>query len=396
MISLLPIVKLTLILSLGSVAFALSRRASAAAKHLLCAVTLAVALMLPLTPQLPSVGEPRVFHLMANASAAVVTGHAATFHWLPVIWLTGALLIVIRFLLGVFYLAWQARQSVPEINSPAIRGVQVRLANTTTPMIWGWVRPTVLAPLSFAGWTEERKRLAVLHEVAHIERADNWTALVAVAACAVYWFHPLVWWLAKKLKQQQEIACDDRVLATGAASSTEYAGLLVDVARQLSSAARFSCAMVPDKGYLRHRVMHILKFQTSPCSSRWSRVAVSSGISALLLASILIPMKAEKTPQKQQTVYKIGGRVTLPTLIYKVEPKYSKETRDAKIQGAVILRLIVSSTGVPQDIHVLRALAPDLDRNAVQAVAQWRFQPATRNGQPVFVRATVEVNFRLE
>ena len=142
--------------------------------------------------------------------------------------------------------------------------------------------------------------------------------------------------------------------------------------------------------------MHILNFQKSSCSSRWNRFAVLFGVPALLLAGVLIPIRAERTAAAQPTVYKIGRGVTPPKVIYKVEPKYSKETRDAKIQGAVVLRLVINPNGLAQDIHVIRALSPDLDRNAIQALTQWRFQPATKSGLPVFVRATVEVNFRLK
>jgi TonB family protein len=142
--------------------------------------------------------------------------------------------------------------------------------------------------------------------------------------------------------------------------------------------------------------MHILNFQDSPQSSRWNRLAVTSGLSALLLASILIPARAEKIPDKQKTVYKIGGDVLAPRVLYKVEPQYSKEASRDKIQGVVILGVVIDTDGLAKDIQVKKHLDTGLDQKAVEAVSQWRFQPATKNGGPVPVQATIEVNFRLK
>jgi len=94
-------------------------------------------------------------------------------------------------------------------------------------------------------------------------------------------------------------------------------------------------------------------------------------------------------------VYRIGNGVSQPTLISKVEPKYSEEARQAKWQGTVQLSLIVEEDGSPSEITVSRSLGLGLDENAIDAVKQWRFGPGVKDGKPVRVYATVEVNFRL-
>jgi TonB family protein len=94
-------------------------------------------------------------------------------------------------------------------------------------------------------------------------------------------------------------------------------------------------------------------------------------------------------------IYKIGGDVLAPVLISKVEPEYSEEARKAKFSGTVVLSVVVDTSGVARSIHVVRSLGLGLDEKAVEAVAHWRFRPATRNGLPVNVAAYVEVNFRL-
>ena len=81
---------------------------------------------------------------------------------------------------------------------------------------------------------------------------------------------------------------------------------------------------------------------------------------------------------------------------YKEEPKYTTEAHDAKVQGTVILTLEVTEEGLPDNIAVKSGLDPGLDQNAVAAVRNWKFDPALKDGKPVRVKATMEINFRLQ
>lgn len=90
----------------------------------------------------------------------------------------------------------------------------------------------------------------------------------------------------------------------------------------------------------------------------------------------------------------IGG-VSAPKVVFAPDPDYSEEARKAKYQGTVILWLIVGPDGHPRDIRVARTLGMGLDQKAVEAVRNWKFEPAMKDGQPVSVQINVEVNFRL-
>lgn len=94
-------------------------------------------------------------------------------------------------------------------------------------------------------------------------------------------------------------------------------------------------------------------------------------------------------------VYRVGGGVTAPIVLSKKDPEYSEEARKAKYQGTVLLSIEVSPSGAASNIKVVRSLGLGLDEKAIEAVKQWKFKPGYKDGKPVTVAATIEVNFRL-
>jgi TonB family protein len=91
----------------------------------------------------------------------------------------------------------------------------------------------------------------------------------------------------------------------------------------------------------------------------------------------------------------VGEGVKRPVLIHKVEPVYTQEARDAKLEGKVVALIEVGADGVIRNVEIVKPLGMGLDEKAVEALRQWRFQPAEKDGQPVAVKATIEMNFRL-
>ena len=85
-------------------------------------------------------------------------------------------------------------------------------SGAVSPMVVGLYRPVVLLPDDADTWSHERRRLVLLHELAHVQRHDVLTQTMATLACAVYWFNPLAWWAAIQMKRLREIACDDAVV----------------------------------------------------------------------------------------------------------------------------------------------------------------------------------------
>jgi len=91
----------------------------------------------------------------------------------------------------------------------------------------------------------------------------------------------------------------------------------------------------------------------------------------------------------------IGGPVVAPKVIYKVDPKYSEEARREKFSGTVRVYMWVDKNGNPSHVKVIQPVGHDLDEKAVEAVRQYKFQPATLNGDPVVVDLYIDVSFRI-
>src|ERR1700722_5995890 len=94
-------------------------------------------------------------------------------------------------------------------------------------------------------------------------------------------------------------------------------------------------------------------------------------------------------------VFRVGGGVSAPVLLSKTEPEYSEEARKAKHQGTVMLYVQIDPSGHATNVKVVKSLGLGLDEKAMEAVAKWKFSPGKKDGKPVTVEATIEVNFRL-
>jgi protein TonB len=94
-------------------------------------------------------------------------------------------------------------------------------------------------------------------------------------------------------------------------------------------------------------------------------------------------------------VFKVGGGISAPQAVLTPDPEYTDEARRAKTQGTCTLWLIVDAAGRPRNIRVVHGLGFGLDAKAMEAVQQWRFDPALKDGKPVTVQISIEVEFKL-
>ncbi len=119
---------------------------------------------------------------------------------------------------------------------------------------------------------------------------------------------------------------------------------------------------------------------------RWLRVLL-----VCCCAAWLLPAQTSAS-NDDETVYDLGPGVTPPRVIKQVNPRYPTN-RGVRAVGSVIIALVVSSKGLPKDPRVVKGLDKDLDASAVDAVKEWRFAPAQKNGKAVAVRVSLQIQF---
>jgi beta-lactamase regulating signal transducer with metallopeptidase domain len=152
------------------------------------------------------------------------------------------------------------------------------------PMTWGWLSPVVLLPAASAAWPDARVRRVLLHELAHVARADFLTQAGAGVACALFWFHPGVWYTTRALRREAEMACDDRVVEADGAP-VGYAEDLLDIARALRvSPLAHGALPMARRGGLQHRVRRLLQTDR--------RRGLSRRLAALLALGVAAPVAA--------------------------------------------------------------------------------------------------------
>ena len=135
----------------------------------------------------------------------------------------------------------------------------------------------------------------------------------------------------------------------------------------------------------------------------YRRTVLALATAAIIVAGVVVPMESRPSlngPVTSTSVavnrrLKVGGSVRPPKKLVDVKPAYPEDARAAKIEGVVILGIVIGEDGSVLDTTVLRSI-PALDQAAVDAVSQWVFEPTLLNGEPVEIEMSVTVNFTLQ
>lgn len=373
-------VKATVVLGLAWLATTLLPRFSADVRGRIWRTALAATALLFLP-----VPVPVAFQISTTAladGAGTSSGEASSAPILLALWMIGLALLLGRLGIGLAALHRLTGAATP------FRGLDVRVSSALmTPVTWGVLRPVILLPAYVLDWPAEKYAAMVRHEQAHIDRQDWLWQTLAGCVTAALWFHPLVWLAAARLRSEAEHSADDHVLADGTGASS-YAQQLLDIARRLKQhPPHAAVAMTRRPRALESRVAAIL----DPSRAR-TGAGLRARLTVMLTAACLLLFLAACQSAR---LYKVAQVQTPPRVVSKVEPDYTDDARNAKIQGPVVLTLIVDKQGQAEKIRVTKSLDKGLDQQAIAAIEKWHFAPGIKDGKPVRVAATIEVNFRL-
>jgi beta-lactamase regulating signal transducer with metallopeptidase domain/HEAT repeat protein len=331
----LTLLKMTCVLLAAVGVSALMRRRSAGARHLVWLVALIAALILPLwsawsplpvrvlpaerplivatnvaekgpaaaaiTPVEPT--PPAARDQVAAAPAARPIGIGTV---LLAVWALGALVLLVRLALGAWVVRGILRRArileQPDWQQPLYE-IADRLGLADAPRLMqsdrikmpfatGFLNAVIVLPAESAEWSSERRCAVLIHELAHVKRRDLIGHMVGGVACALYWFHPLVWKAAQHLRAESERACDDLALMLGTPAS-DYAEHLLDI------------------------VTHVRDEQHLPAVAL--AMAKPQEFEGRMLA-ILDPRRYRRAPGRVQTAWLVGSLTVLALVVGAVSP----------------------------------------------------------------------------
>lgn len=310
----------------------LLRKRSAAARHLVWTAAAVAVIALPiLSVSLPALRVPVtsattsfVFQAIGSSQqntqtqnvtpppGTSVSGRSVQWHpdWkaaLMFLWMAGSLIALAQMLVACVSI-WRVRRTSPpfadhELSTELSQTLGIRhpvdvleSGTGSMPMTFGILRTAVFMPSDAATWSQERRRIVLLHELAHVRRGDVATHLLARAALSVYWWNPLAWRAWREFLKERERATDDLVLNAGARAS-EYAGHLLDVARSMRSMTGVRCAAVAmaRRSQLEGRLMAILDAGVN----RRAPGRAAAVVAGLLAVAMVAPFAAVQAQDDQ-------------------------------------------------------------------------------------------------
>jgi len=437
--------------------------------------------------------------------------------WILFVWVAGSMLMAARIGVGevrVRRLARRSRLLDTSLAKSNLENVRLRLhinravevrtsTETVIPFTRGAFHPTVFLPMEAHQWTPKQCESVLAHELGHVKRYDCLTQMPTQLACALFWFHPLVWLAAFETRKERERACDDIVLSLGH-RATDYAEFLLMLTRRLRrlDGAWLTSVALAQSSQLEVRMKALLDPELNHRPLVASRVLFAAALAVVLLLPVaairataqnaagkvsgtvhdpsgavvpgahvtLINMETQRsivghtgedgafefpaTPagryrlevtktgfamSKSATVelkpsgdlhqditlpigdvtqevivhghksaenppppppapqrIRVGGLIESAHLIRQAKPDYPASAQKQGIEGTVVLRAVIGTSGQILSLSPISGPDPALIKAAMDAVSQWQYQPTLLNGLPVEVATTIEVTFQLD
>jgi TonB family protein len=270
-----------------------------------------------------------------------------------------------------------------EVSGPATVGIQYAAS---------------IVPKNFSADVEGQEMDAwMAHECAHIRRRDFAKNLLYGALILPASYHPAMWATWSRMSSSREMVCDELAAAV-IAGRERYARALLRLAALMierAPAKPIHAIGIFDANSLEKRIMQLTR--KSEIVGRAARAAMVAGCVTMGVATcasaMALRMNVSAGSTTTENAEKDGAKVVMPVLISSVMPEYPKVSSSERINGTCIVSLTVDRRGAPMKVHIIKGLRREYDEQAVKAVRQYRFQPATRDGEPVVKDLKVEVSF---
>ena len=355
---------------------------------------------LPMTWQLATVAEqPEILRFVVGSLNSVTVEDEQI--WFVVIWLLVSIVITLSGIISYgfskkyFRLEKTTDSVIEQQHLPVTLPKNLDLYQSryvTSPMLLGLFSQRLVIPNNFQQlYNQEQQQLILEHEICHFDRNDIYWNLLAFILLALFWFHPLVWLAYFRYHRDQELSCDNIVLARKKMTSRVNYSKVLLVTAETSSAFAFAQPLFKkhgDKGIMFERIKQI---QLDTKASLTSLSIVS-----LLTVSLLsgLSYAGNVSTNEVESKYRVPPqpKVVLKP-IYRVEPQYPEKAVVEKIEGGVVLKFDVDNDGFVKNVEVINGEpAYVFNSVAVAALRQWKYVSTGQHHK----NQLVQLDFRLD
>ncbi len=332
------------------------------------------------------------------------------------IWLLFAVVMLAAPLVTLARTRYRLREAELIDTRNLANGRPVRIYRTnqiTLPMTLGIFIKRIYVPILWNDWSHSHRELALRHELAHLQRNDGLISGLQVIAQSLYFFHPLVWLLNRRINELREMVADNVAQGFEKNDSIIYSRFLVTVAENMMQ-SQLDCptahSLLKKKKELLNRVQYLLEDKMETTKRIMGYI-----LPVVLVLAVLLSWNC----QGQMTNSKVKADLTekgyevpedVKFIPYDVPPepiggfeaimknvKYPELAKNAGITGTVVVMAYINETGKVTETKVLKSI-PDtgLDEAAAQAIIKTQFRPAQQRDKYVGVWITIPVNFKLK
>ena len=306
-----------------------------------------------------------------------VLTHSANKYWMWYGWATITAGLLIFWLSSHFLYSQRIlreSQRVPQHNWTLPNPLTViRHQHIRSPMLIGILRQYLVIPTDFeTAFDHEQQALIIAHEVQHFRRFDLLWNLMALVLLAAFWFHPLAWLAWFRFRHDQELSCDQSVLARKHTQSRiNYSKALVTAAshRHSGSFVQLLFKKYGDQHMMFERIEQIKK-NTNASKKSLVQAAILSLtlLSGISLSGITLAGNHHATDKHAE---KDAG----PMPVVRYEPVYPKEAAQQSIEGSVVLKFDIEPSGKVSNVRVVKATPENtFNRSAVKALSTWEYE----------------------
>lgn len=265
------------------------------------------------------------------------------------------------------------------------------------PGTFGLFRPAILLPRAFLRMPTERQRAVIAHERTHVRRRDWLSNLLEGMLACLFWFHPAVPLVLRRVRLAREQRVDELVVQeTG--SRQAYLEALLEMAGHVVPGRAAPASLLLEEHHLRARVEQLLKEVRMSKMTALFRLGAWALAVSMVGASVAAAFPVLMVAQDRDAQQKEGGESgpsKEPKLVHRVNPVYPEDAKNDKIEGPVVLEIRVGTDGAVQAARV-KSGHKSLGEAALAAVRQWRYEPILGpDGKAAEAAMTITINFRL-